>query len=91
MTRLVILRTAVLVLVVGCLGLEALLVVGDMRLFVGQGRISNPALASEKGVRRLLVCQYFDGWQRTSETFAFSRDGLIGRDTCPLLLKRQRN
>jgi hypothetical protein len=86
-------RTLGLILVVGFVAFEAFLLVGGYRILVDEERVRVGEHLIVEGWGDLaerkqasLVCRYFTGLSVEPHVFDFSRNGMLGRDNCPLIL-----
>jgi energy-converting hydrogenase Eha subunit H len=88
-----ILRTLALILIAVFVAVEAFLLLGGYRVLVDEERVRIGQhrviegwgdLADRK--QASLVCSYFTGLRVEPHVFDFSRNGMLGRDDCPLIL-----
>ena len=86
-------RTVALVLVIAFFAFEAFLLLGGYRILVSEERVRLGEHQVVDGWGDLaernqasLVCRYFTGTSVQPHVFVFSRNGMLGRDDCPLIL-----
>jgi hypothetical protein len=88
-----IMRGVAVAVLAGFLAFEAFLLLGGYRIYVGEQRVRAGEHLTVEGYGDLaerkqasLVCRYFTGVGIAPHVFVFSRNGMLGRDDCPLLL-----
>jgi hypothetical protein len=86
-------RSVALVLVIAVVAFEAFLLLGGYRILVNEERVRVGEHRVVEGWGDLaqrkqasLVCDYFTGTGVQPHVFVFSRNGMLGRDDCPLIL-----